>query len=197
MKRPGNLSTAARWIVAMCALALVATFFLPFWFIFLTAPQYPEGLTMYIWLDHLSGEVTIINGLNHYIGMRPIHESQFPEFGYMRWIMVALIVLGIVVAIRGRRSWLLGYLLLLAAAGALALYDFYQWSYAYGHELDPHAPIKVPGLTYQPPLVGHKKLLNFDAYSYPDSGGWVMIAAVGVMVLVLLWDLFRRKRKTV
>jgi copper chaperone NosL len=57
------------------------------------------------------------------------------------------------------------------------MYDFYQWGYDYGHNLDPTAPIQVPGLSYQPPLFGHKRLLNFDAYSLPDVGGWIVIAA--------------------
>ena len=52
-----------------------------------------------------------------------------------------------------------------------------MWGYDYGHNLDPKAAIQVPGLSYQPPLIGHKQLLNFDAYSYPDSGGWVVMVA--------------------
>ena len=42
--------------------------------------------------------------------------------------------------------------------------DFYLWEYEYGHNLDPTAPIQVPGMSYQPPLIGYKMLLNFGAY---------------------------------
>ena len=57
--------------------------------------------------------------------------------------------------------WLILFLIL----GAVGLYDFYMWEYDYGHQLNPNAPIKVPGMTYQPPLIGSKQLLNLDALS--------------------------------
>ena len=67
----------------------------------------------------------------------------------------------------------------LFAAGALAgLADFYRWGYDYGHNLDPEAIIKIPGMSYQPPLIGTKQLLNFQATSWPASGGWILIAAL-------------------
>jgi copper chaperone NosL len=61
--------------------------------------------------------------------------------------------------------------------------DFYKWEYDYGHNLDPHAAIKVPGMSYQPPLIGYKQLLNFGAYSIPDIGGWLFIGA-GVILFI-------------
>lgn len=168
---------SSRIIVAIAALAWAATYFFPIWFIFLTAPQYPEGLTMQIWLNKITGQVDIINGLNHYIGMKHISAGMFPEFTYMGYIVAAFIVLGLLVAVIGKRKFLLAYLLLLVLGGVAAMYDFYQWSYDYGHNLDPNAPIQVPGLSYQPPLIGHKTLLNFDAYSFPDTGGWFVIGS--------------------
>ncbi|MDZ7847882.1 MAG: hypothetical protein U5L96_14615 [Owenweeksia sp.] len=56
----------------------------------------------------------------------------------------------------------------------LGIYDFYLWEYDYGHNLSPTAPIKVPGQAYQPPLFGSKMLLNFEATSYPATGGIFM-----------------------
>ena len=61
--------------------------------------------------------------------------------------------------------------------GIIAMIDFYRWNYDYGHNLDPNAAIKVPGMAYQPPLIGYKQLLNFGAYSIPDTGGWIFIGA--------------------
>ncbi len=189
-----KMSTPSRIMIALASLAMVATYFLPVWFIFLIAPQYPEGLEMNIWLDKITGQVEIINGLNHYIGMKHISSEMFPEFGYMIYIVGFYIVFGLVVAAVGKRSLLLVYNLLLVAVGLLAMYDFYSWGYDYGHNLDPKAAIQVPGLSYQPPLFGHKQLLNFDAYSYPDIGGWIVIGAAVVFfgVWILEW---RRARK--
>jgi len=188
-----RLKPTSRIIIAIAALGLAATYFLPVWAIYLLAPQYPEGLSMQIWLTHLSGQVDIINGLNHYIGMAKINEAMFPEFGFLVYIVGFYITAGLLVALAGKRKWLTAYLVLLALGAVAALVDFYQWGYQYGHNLDPSAPIQVPGLYYQPPLIGHKKLLNFDAYSYPDSGGWVVIIA-GLLVCSV-WILeWRRNR---
>ena len=97
-----KMSTPSRILVALASLSLIATFFLPFWFIFLIAPQYPEGLTMQIWLNKLTGQVEIINGLNHYIGMKHIKAEMFPEFSYLVYIVGAFILLGLIVAIVGQ-----------------------------------------------------------------------------------------------
>lgn len=184
----------SRILVALASLSLVATFFLPFWFIFLIAPQYPEGLTMQIWLNKLSGQVEIINGLNHYIGMKHIKAEMFPEFNYLVYIVGAFIVLGLVVALVGKRNWLMGFLVLTVLGGVAALYDFWSWGYDYGHNLDPRAAIQVPGLYYQPPLIGHKTLLNFDAYSYPDNGGLVVIGAAVVLFAVWGFEFYKSRK---
>jgi len=189
------MSIGSRIIIAVASLSLIATFFLPFWFIFLIAPQYPEGLTMYIWLNKITGQVEIINGLNHYIGMKHIKAEMFPEFSYLIYVVGFFILVGLVTAISGKRNLLSAFLLLLIAGGIAAMYDFYKWGYDYGHNLDPKAAIQVPGLYYQPPLVGHKTLLNFDAYSYPDAGGWIVIVAGLLLVSVWIFE-WRKSRKT-
>src|SRR5215212_3569089 len=146
-----KMKTHSRIIVAIASLALLAAYFLPVWFIFLIAPQYPEGLTMNIWLNKITGQVEIINGLNHYIGMKHIRADMFPEFDFLIYIVGFFILFGLVVAITGKRKLLFAYLILTILGGAAAVYDFYQWGYQYGHNLDPKAPIQVPGLYYQPP----------------------------------------------
>ena len=92
------MSITSRILIAIASLSLIATYFLPFWFIHLIAPQYPEGLTMEIWLNRLEGEVEIINGLNHYIGMAKINADMFPELDYLVYIIGVYILLGLVVA---------------------------------------------------------------------------------------------------
>jgi copper chaperone NosL len=189
-----KMRKGSRILVAIASLALIATYFLPVWFIFLIAPQYPEGLTMNIWLNKLTGQVDIINGLNHYIGMKHISVEMFPEFKFLIYIVGFFILFGLVVAITGKRKLLFAYLIITILGGLAALADFYQWGYQYGHNLDPKAPIQVPGLFYQPPVIGHKTLLNFDAYSYPDIGGWVVICVGITFFMVWLYE-WRRNRK--
>ncbi len=148
---------------------------------------------MKIWIDHLSGSFDIINGLNHYIGMALIKEEMFPEFGYMKHLLAGLIALGLLAAAAGKRKWLWVYVSVLAMGGVAGLVDFFRWGYEYGHNLDPNAPIQVPGMTYQPPLIGYKNLLNFTAYSGPDIAGWIMIVSGCLAGLLLGWEQFFRK----
>ena len=186
-----TLSVTSRILVAFASGALIAVFFLPAWRIDLFAPQYPEGLTMNIWINGFTGDVDIINGLNHYIGMKHITVDMFPEFKYLPYVVGFFMLLGMAVSISGNRKFLLLYLGLTVLGGALAMYDFYQWGYDYGHNLDPTAPIQVPGFSYQPPLFGHKRLLNFDAYSFPDVGGWIVIGAACLAFAVWFAEWYR------
>src|SRR5215207_8705515 len=101
-----KMSHTSRIIIALASLGLTACYFLPVWFIFLTAPQYPEGLTMNIWLSKITGQVDIINGLNHYIGMKHIKAEMFPEFNFLVYIVGFYILFGLVVAIIGKRKLL-------------------------------------------------------------------------------------------
>jgi copper chaperone NosL len=157
------------------------------------APQYPEGLDMKIWINNITGDVKIISALNHYIGMKHIEVSMFPEFGYMIYIVGAVIGLGLITAIVNKRVMLIAYALLILICGLAALVDFYLWGYDYGHNLDPTAPIIVPGMSYQPPLIGTKQLLNFTAFSGPDIGGWIFLTS-GILAFAVLGFEFYKSR---
>ncbi|WP_336514145.1 nitrous oxide reductase accessory protein NosL [Pollutibacter soli] len=190
-----KMSTASRMIIAVGSLVMSVLFFVPVWSIYLIAPQYPEGLSMQIWLNKLSGQVDIINGLNHYIGMKHIREEMFPEFSYLIYILGFFILFGLIISFTGSRKLLITYLVTAMFAGIAALIDFYLWGYDYGHNLDPAAAIKVPGLSYQPPLLGHKKLLNFDSYSYPDTGGWIILAVTGIFFITWFFEWRKNKKR--
>lgn len=189
-----NISNTSRIIVAASSLSLIITFFVPIWRIDLFAPQYPEGLTMKIWLNTLKGDIDIINGLNHYIGMRHINVDMFPEFSFMIYIVLFYIILGLLVAYSGKMAILFWYLVFTAFGGVFSMYDFYRWGYEYGHNLDEAAAIKVPGMSYQPPLIGHKRLLNFDAYSQPDVGGWVVVSAASIMIFIWIYEWYKHHK---
>lgn len=184
------LRTQSRFAITLAALAMIGAFFLPIWKIELWAPQYPEGLMMKIWLNHLSGDVEIINGLNHYIGMAHIKEEMFPEFIILPYLAGFFVVLGLLIAWFNRPVGALTYLRLIVVAGIVAMVDFYRWGYQYGHHLDPNAAIKVPGMAYQPPLIGYKQLLNFGAYSVPDWGGYLFIFAGALVALVVACEYY-------
>jgi copper chaperone NosL len=172
--------------------------FRPLWHIGLKAPQYPEGIGMYIWADQITGEkphdLTSLNNLNHYIGMKPIVPESIPELRFMPWILVALVASGLAAAATGRRALLHAWAAIFVAVSVAGIADFWRWGYDYGHDLDPTAAIKVPGMSYQPPLIGTKQLLNFQATSWPAAGGWTLMAAVAIALAVCLLE-WRRGRR--
>jgi len=170
--------------MAFAALLLIGVFLVPIWSISMEAPQYPEGIGMNIRIDNIEGkqphDLKNINGLNHYIGMKPIEPASIPELQIMPYIFGFLIISGLMIAATGKRTLILfwlGVFILLAIAG---LVDFYLWGYDYGHNLDPNAPIKVPGMTYQPPLLGSKQLLNINATSLPHIGFYFALLSMSI-----------------
>jgi len=170
-----------RAILIISGVALLAVIALPIWRIELDAAQYPEGLELLIYSYKLDGHVDIINGLNHYIGMKTLHADDFIEFTVLPYLIGIYGLAFILVGFLGRRKGL--YILFAAFLlfGIVSMVDFWRWLYEYGHDLDPAAPIKVPGMAYQPPLIGFKQLLNFGAFSIPAIGGWIFIAS-GVLL---------------
>ena len=60
-------------VAALAAAALVgfgAT--LPLWSLTMRAPQYPQGLRLFAYGTRMSGDVSELSILNHYIGMPPL-----------------------------------------------------------------------------------------------------------------------------
>lgn len=184
-----------RSLTFLSALLLVMVLFFPIWKIELTAPQYPEGLSLQIFAGKLGGDVDIINGLNHYIGMRTLHANDFIEFILLPYFIIFFAVLVFVTAISNRKSMLYFTTVLFVVFCIAAMFDFWRWEYDYGHNLNAEAPIRVPGMAYQPPLLGYKQLLNFGAFSIPDIGGWIFIAAAALLVLCMLFQISISKKE--
>jgi copper chaperone NosL len=192
------MPSLARILVVISSLLLIGLFVFPLWHVRLTAPQYPEGLGMNIRINTIEGatetDLNNINGLNHYIGMKRIDPDAIPELRIMPWIVGALIISGLGVAAVARRRilyvWMAGFLTL----GVIGLIDFWRWEYDYGHNLDAAtAIIKIPGMSYQPPLIGTKQLLNFQAVSLPAAGG-ILAGIAFVLGLVAVFQTVRRSK---
>jgi len=205
--RPDSVAAALRnrkvpWLsrilVAISSLLLIGLFVFPLWHVRLTAPQYPEGLGMNIRINTVEGatetDLDNINGLNHYIGMKRIEPEAIPELKLMPWIVGVLILSGFGAAAIARRKalyfWQAGFL----ALGIVGLIDFWRWEYDYGHNLDAAtAIIKIPGMSYQPPLIGTKQLLNFQAVSLPGVGG-ILAGVAFLLGFVAVVHMMRNSR---
>lgn len=176
----------SQWIMLIAALLPIALYFVPMWFIQLSAPQYPEPLGMEIWItkiaDMKTGDLQNINLMNHYVGMKEIPEH-IEEFEFFPWIVGFMVVLGVVLSFLGKRVGYLIWFWLFVLLGIAGMYDFYLWEYDYGHSLNPKAAIKFIDetgelITYQPPLIGTQTILNFQATSWPHIGAFFLLAGI-------------------
>lgn len=191
------MTKRSKYLVALAAILLLGTFISPIWKIDIEAPQYPEGMGLYIWINKITGEgpndLNTLNGLNHYIGMKTIDENSIPELTYMPMIIIFMTAAGLLIAWKGNRHAVLAFIVAMILLGIVGIYDFYMWEYDYGHNLNPNAPIKVPGMSYQPPLLGSKQLLNINATSLPWIGSLFIGASILIMAVTWFLELKRAR----
>lgn len=175
------LTIKSRVVTLLAVLALIPLLLFPLWNMTFTSNQYLDGLTLHIHAYQLEGgktqnrdDLREINALNHYIGMRPLLESDFSEFVWIPFVIGALAVLALRAMVIGRMSGLVDVFVLFSYFGLFSFWSFYNKLYAYGHNLDPTAAIKVPPFT--PPLVGTQVIGNFTVTSYPGLASFGLIA---------------------
>ena len=183
------MPTRSRLLLALAAVLLVPAYWLPLWSIRIVAPQYREGLGMYIGLrdiwGHAEHDIQNINILNHYIGMKPIDPAIVDVLRIMPWAVAAVMALAVLAAAVGRRWAVWGWLGTFAVLGTAGLAEFKAWNHDYGTNLDPTAPIKIPGMSYEPPMLGVEQLLNMTTSSWPSWGTLFIAMAFGCGVAAL------------
>ena len=183
-----------RLLLVVLGAGMFALYTMPLWNLTMFAPQYPHGLRLDIF-DHgflggnLGQDVKEINLLNHYIGMRALETSSFTEFAWMPFALGGVGLLFLRAAVLGSLKEVVDAFAVFVYIGAFSLWSFAQRLYSYGHELSSDAPVKVP--PFMPPLFGHQKIANFDVYSYPRTGGYVM-AGVAVALALIVISVWRR-----
>jgi copper chaperone NosL len=117
--------------------------------------------------------------------MKEIEPESIPELKIMPYIIAGFILLGIIAALLKNKKIVFAWIVMILITFSVGLYDYYMWGYDYGHNLNPTAAIRVPGLTYQPPLIGSKQLLNMRATSMPDIGTYIIIFSLLIFAVVL------------
>lgn len=184
----------SQFLIAIAGIVLLILYFVPMWRISLMAPQYPDGVHMYIYINKLGGKdpgtLQNINILNHYIGMKFIVPESIPELKYFPYVVVFFTLTALIVAYINKKWGYITWTVIFVISLILAMYDFYLWEYDYGHSLDPNAIMKFEGESFQPPLIGKKNLLNFTAISMPMIGGYFIMLSVllGVLACIFKWQ---------
>jgi hypothetical protein len=193
------LPVSSRLLAIIAGLILIAAFFFPLWNMTFYSNQYTDGLVLDIYAYRLQGGTTPnrddlreINSLNHYIGMRPLLESDFSEFTWLPFAIGGLMLLAWRAAVVGKMSKLIDVIVLFTYFSLYSFWSFYYRLYTYGHNLDPTAAIKVPPFT--PPLFGTQQVGNFTVYSYPEFASFVLVA-YGILLAVAIFLAWRAPRK--
>jgi len=176
-----------RHLLFAAALLVAAAVFLPMWGLTLVSTQYPDGLRMVVYPDHIRGDIAELNALNHYIGMTPISDALFVELRLLP-LAFGLLALACVAAAFVRRWW--ASAVPLAIMVTVAGYGFWSMTrrlYEFGHDLDPTAPIRIAPFT--PPMLGTNQIAQFATYAYFSWGTFLPLLAGMIVLLVLVADL--------
>lgn len=184
------LDLGPRVMVLVAALVLIPTFTSPLYTMTMFAPQYRDGLRLYIYSYKLvggngGGDTREINVLNHYIGMRDLVSEDFGEFKWMPFVIGAFALLFARTVVLGKVSHLVDSLVLYVYFGAFSLWSFGYKMWTYGHNLSPTAAVKIA--PFMPPMYGYKQLANFEVYSYPALGSYALGAAALLLILAFFW----------
>ena len=186
------LTLKSRILILVAVLVLVPVFFFPLWNMSFYSNQYTDGLVLHIYSYQLEGgktpnrdDLREINSLNHYIGMRPLLESDFSEFTWVPLVVGLLMILALRAMVIGKMSNLVDVFVIFTYFGLFSLWSFYHRLYMYGHNLDPTASIKVQPFT--PPVFGSKQIANFTVNSFPGLASYALFAfAVLLLISILL-----------
>ncbi len=166
---PTVVLTAAR-------ILLIVSVFFPYWSMVLEAPQYPDGLGVIAYVNTLSGDVAEVNGLNHYIGMRPLEEAANFERATAVWMVLAMFLLIELAAIvHSRWALLLVLPAMLFPLGFLA--DLQFWLYHFGQNLDPSAPLSSSVKPFTSPALGVGEIGQFKTVARVETGWWLACAS--------------------
>ena len=184
-KLASPLTLHGRILVLVAALLVPLSFTTPLWHMDFWAQQYPEGLELFIYSHALIGgddgnDLQEINVLNHYIGMKELKAEDFTELKWIPLVLGAITVLTLRSVVVGTLGSVLDLLVISSYFGLFSLWSFWYKLSAYGHDLDPRAAVQVDPFT--PPVLGHKMVGQFEVWSYPSPGTWLVIG-FGVMLL--------------
>lgn len=176
-------------LLMFAALILMISMMLPYWSMKMTAPQYPKGLKVNVYVNHLDGDIREIDSLNHYLGMPPLDEGGRLERSFS---VVAIAALGLLlvasVFVHNKGAALLVFPVI--AYPVVFLADLWYILYTYGHSIDPKSALGGAIKPFTPPLFGEGKIGQFGTFASAEIGLFLAVLAV-LVALVGLW--FHRK----
>ncbi len=181
-------------LLMTAAFLLIISMFLSYWKMTLYAPQYPQGLVVHVYVNHLEGDEREIDELNHYLGMPALDTGGKLERTLSRFLLVSLALL-LIAGVFVHNQWA-GILALPAMAFPLVmLADLKFILYKFGHSIDPTSALGGAVKPFTPPLFGNGKIGQFETISQPEAG--LYFAAIALVTLLAALYLHRRAYKPV
>lgn len=184
-RRPLNAFMVPNAIFTIAALILVASTFLPYWRMEMTAPQYPKGLSVDVYVNRLEGDMREIDALNHYLGMPPLDEGGRLERSLS---LLAIVSIGLILAasVFVHNQFALLLALPILAFPFIFLADLWYILYTYGHSIDPTSALGGAIKPFTPPLIGAGAIGQFGTSSSLEIGFFLSLLA-GVITLIGLY----------
>jgi hypothetical protein len=189
--RPATPSVVAASAAQLLELALLViagalllmSMVLPYWQITLHAPQYPKGLVVQAYLFELAGDVSEVDGLNHYIGMMKLDDAATIER------QIALVAIPLMALLAVASVWLRGVWRVLARLPIVIfplvfIADLFAWLYYAGHSLDPHAALSSSIKPFTPSILGAGGIGQFTTEA-EFLAGFALAAFAALIVLIV------------
>jgi hypothetical protein len=194
------LRPSARVLILLAVLPLLLSFTQPLWRISMSAPQYPDGLTLDIYAYKIEGgnggqHLQEINTLNHYIGMHSLDRAALSDLDWIPFALGALAIFALRTAAIANVSGLIDLVVMTAYVSLFAFGRFVYTLYVFGHNLNPEAPVKVPG--FMPAVLGSKQIANFTTHSFPQLGSLLLGGFALGIAAVLGWQLLAGRKAAV
>jgi copper chaperone NosL len=178
------VAARSRAVLVLAIVPLALSFLWPLWNIHMRAPQYPDGLDLRIYAQTVEGDVQEVNTLNHYIGMHHIDRAELSDLDWIPFAIGALALLALRLAAIGDVRGLVDLTVVALYFCLFSAGRFVYKLYAYGHNLDPHAPVTVPG--FMPPVLGTQQVGNFSVTSSPGPATFLIGAFVAALLALVV-----------
>ena len=177
------------WLFAGAAFLLMVSLLLPYWVLQLSAPQFPDGLTITAYVNRLEGDVTELEGLNHYVGLGSFQDAATLE-RQIAFVAIAVLAGLLLAALLVHSRWVVLLVLPTLLFPIIFLIDLQYWLWDFGHHLDPAAPLAAAVGEFTPPIFGPATIAQFDTLALPGIGLILAFVAAGLSAAGL-W--FHRK----
>ena len=172
-------------LFSAAAVVLLVSIFLPYWQMTLHAPQYPGGLEVVVYVNELTGDVAEIDGLNHYIGMRPLGEAAQLERS-VSILAIGVLCLLILAAVIVHTKWVVLFTLPAVLMPFAFLADMYLWMRHFGLNLDQTAPLSSAIKPFVPPIFGEGVVGQFKTVAEFRVGLYLAFLTA-VLILIGLY----------